>query len=94
VPPDFHQESEDSSIFGSQHSDDETNDTPFDQSPSNTVRENLHQRASACRKLDRSKWKTLRDFVDERAIEDALDNMDRDRSVLDVGYQGFVQNID
>jgi autophagy-related protein 17 len=44
--------------------------------------------------LDRSKWKTLRDFVDERAIEDALDNMDRDRSVLDVGYQGFVQNID
>jgi autophagy-related protein 17 len=32
---------------------------------------------------DRKKWKTLRDFVDERAIEDVLENIESDRNVLD-----------
>jgi hypothetical protein len=34
---------------------------------------------------DRKKWKTLRDFVDERAIEDVLDTIENDRNALDVG---------
>ena len=38
----------------------------------------------AVRKTDRSRWKTLRDFVDERAIEDALDTIEKDRLELDV----------
>jgi autophagy-related protein 17 len=33
---------------------------------------------------DRKKWKTLRDFVDERAIEDVLDTIENDRNTLDV----------
>jgi autophagy-related protein 17 len=33
---------------------------------------------------DRKRWKTLRDFVDERAIEDVLETVESDRSALDV----------
>lgn len=33
---------------------------------------------------DRKKWKTLRDFVDERAIEDVLESIENDRNQLDV----------
>ena len=33
---------------------------------------------------DRSRWKTLRDFVDERAIEDASETVDNERTALDV----------
>lgn len=33
---------------------------------------------------ERSKWKTLRDFVDEKAIEDALERMEEERTALDV----------
>ena len=32
----------------------------------------------------RGRWKTLRDFVHERAIVDAIENMDKDRNELDV----------
>lgn len=35
--------------------------------------------------MDKRRWKTLRDFVDERAIEDLLDTIERDRQELDVG---------
>lgn len=38
---------------------------------------------------DRSKWKTLRDFVAERDIEEATENMDNDRIALDVCHQSF-----
>lgn len=31
----------------------------------------------------RSKWKTLRDFVHERAIVDAIESIDKDRNELD-----------
>lgn len=90
VPPDFHQTSSDSSLFGSQHSDDEqgpyTNGhtemeaSPFHRIPSTTARKFQKQNNHA----DRKTWKTLRDFVDDRAIEDALDNMESDRNALDV----------
>jgi autophagy-related protein 17 len=33
---------------------------------------------------DRSRWKTLRDFVDERGIEEAIEKMEAERSALDV----------
>ncbi|KAH8100023.1 autophagy protein Apg17-domain-containing protein [Cristinia sonorae] len=97
VPPSFHLASSDSSLFGSQHgSDDEaeshshdehkSSDDPFPgQSPTETLRNVLrnglpkHSR----RQRDRSKWKTLRDFVDERAIEEVLDTIENDRVALD-----------
>lgn len=36
------------------------------------------------RNEDRSYWKTLRDFVDDKSIEDTLDMIDNDRLALDV----------
>ena len=38
------------------------------------------------RNIDRTKWKTLRDFVDESAIENMLDTLENDRTKLDVSY--------
>jgi autophagy-related protein 17 len=91
VPPDFHQASSDSSLFGSQHSDDEPEPEVQDRrgspqlqySPTLTVRDGhpLHKEKEV---KDRKKWKTLRDFVDERAIEDVLDTIENDRNALDV----------
>lgn len=39
------------------------------------------------RNEDRRYWKTLRDFVDDKSIEDALDMIENDRLVLDVCLQ-------
>jgi autophagy-related protein 17 len=39
---------------------------------------------SRSRNEDRSYWKTLRDFVDDKSIEDALDVIESDRLALDV----------
>ena len=57
------------------------------QSPTDTIR----NRSPLARKLERkskraerSRWKTLRDFVDGRAIEDLLDTIEKDRLELDV----------
>jgi hypothetical protein len=36
------------------------------------------------RQADRTLWKTLRDFVDEQAIEDVLETIENDRLGLDV----------
>jgi len=33
---------------------------------------------------DKSRWKTLRDFVDERTIEDALETIESERNRLEV----------
>ncbi|KAI0635683.1 autophagy protein Apg17-domain-containing protein [Trametes polyzona] len=96
VPSDFHTVSADSSPFGSQNpSEDEYESTPFGlprsnsdprQSPTDTIRNRsplarLQEKKS--RRMDRKRWKTLRDFVDERAIEDLLDTIERDRQELD-----------
>ncbi|EIW57328.1 uncharacterized protein TRAVEDRAFT_169021 [Trametes versicolor FP-101664 SS1] len=98
VPPDFHTVSADSSPFGSQNpSEDEDGDetTPFGlpqsnsnprQSPTDTIRNRsplarIQEKKS--RRMDKRRWKTLRDFVDERAIEDLLDTIERDRQELD-----------
>jgi autophagy-related protein 17 len=87
VPPDFHQGSADSSLFGSQLSGDENggkgpgkpSTSPSQHSPSATLL-GTHPHANA----DRSKWKSLRDFVDERAIDDVLETMESGKSTLDV----------
>ncbi|KAH9856475.1 autophagy protein Apg17-domain-containing protein [Lenzites betulinus] len=96
VPPDFHIVSTDSSPFGSQNpSEDEDDTTPFGlphsnsnprQSPTDTIRTRspmarLQEKRS--RRMDRRRWKTLRDFVDERAIEDLLDVIETDRQDLE-----------
>ena len=82
VPNDFHSTSDDSSIFGSPKS--ETNEDPIiatsDRSPAATLRGQLTDKAT-----DKSRWKTLRDFIDERAIEEVLESVEIERAALDVG---------
>ena len=73
VPPDFHLSSSDSSLFGSQHSDDVPNGFL-----------NETQADVNGRHKDRSRWKNLRDFVDFGAIMKATEDMDDDRDTLDV----------
>ncbi|KAI0951131.1 hypothetical protein AcW1_008249 [Taiwanofungus camphoratus] len=92
VAPDFHSTaSSDSCPFGSQHnSEDEQDGNALfgeqpEQSPTQTLRnvsQNMKQHVNG-RHKDRSRWKTLRDFVDERAIEDVLDTIENDRNDLD-----------
>ncbi|GBE87793.1 autophagy protein Apg17-domain-containing protein [Sparassis latifolia] len=92
VPPDFYSTSSGSSPFGSQlNSDEEHDDNPIfseqqpGTSPTETLRnemQNENHKAEGSR-LKKSTWKTLRDFVDERAIEDVLDTIESDRNALD-----------
>lgn len=98
VPPDFHSTSPVSSLFGSQNvSEDEAQDpkTYFkpEQSPTETLRDvlrnGIYNMKRKQRETDRTKWKTLRDFVDERSIEDLLENIESERNVLDVCFTGF-----
>jgi len=111
VPPEFHQSPEDSSLFGSQHSDPEAEAihkqkrTPqkkangplvSPQSPSATLRHHQGSRSlkedkskgdgeiDKGKKDDRKRWKTLRDFVDDQAIEDIHETIEDDRTALDV----------
>ena len=73
VPPGLHQLSSGSSLFGSQHSLSE----PLDKNPEgDTTANGSHD--------PKAKWKTLRDFVDEKGIEEAFERMDEDRNNLDV----------
>ncbi|GLB40493.1 putative autophagy protein Apg17 [Lyophyllum shimeji] len=112
VPPDFHESaSADSSLFGSQHSDDDqqrrngvgtggaerskpngTTLSAVSHSPSSTLRSGLQNGHGIKQKGEQEKspsdeskrsWKTLRDFVDEQAIEDVLETMENDRLGLD-----------
>ena len=98
VPPDFYLTSPVSSLFGSQNgSDDEHEDGRANgsvvafqpgASPTETLRavqrNGIMNGLRRARAEERSTWKTLRDFVDEQAIEDMLDTLDSDRNVLDV----------
>ncbi|GJE96586.1 autophagy-related protein 17 [Phanerochaete sordida] len=92
VPPEFHTTSPVSSLFGSPNaSEDEAEETRAyfkpGQSPTETLRDVLRNGIGSLkrkhRELDRTRWKTLRDFVDERSIEDLLDNIESERGVLD-----------
>jgi autophagy-related protein 17 len=92
VPPGFHENASGSSIFLNPSSESESeephNVTAPDHSPTLTIRRSNGNVASAFRKVgklkDKSRWKTLRDFVDERAIEDALETIEAERNKLDV----------
>lgn len=100
VPPEFHQTSADSSLFGSQHSDQEDQpelEPSHDQSnskilpppsPSATVRNHSgvigRTVPKNTRDQDRKLWKNLRDFVDDQAIEDILETIEGNRTALDV----------
>lgn len=92
VPPDFHQSPSESSIFGSQHPSDDEQDESEATTDAETPVLTRGRRSKADQKADererdredRRKWKTLRDFVHERGIEDETEKMDADRGMLDV----------
>ena len=67
------------------------------QSPSATVREHVFEKRPenkpATKTVDRSTWKTLRDFVDESAIEQVLDAVENDRTRLDVRTRVFGPDV-
>jgi autophagy-related protein 17 len=93
VPPDFHENASGPSIFLDPTSESETeepnNVTAPDHSPTLTIRHSngnvVHTSTKASkRKEDKNRWKTLRDFVDERAIEDVLETIESERNRLEV----------
>lgn len=76
-------------------SEDEADPSPFPNgssgpahSPTDTVRSlrrHMNGRTNGSVSRDnRSTWKTLRDFVDEHAVEEVLDRIESDRNELDV----------
>lgn len=75
VPPSFHQSSLESSLFGIQ-ANDNTEDPE---------RDNSHEPIGDTQdpSRDRKKWKTLRDFVDERGLEDVFESIEGERNALD-----------
>ncbi|KAF9466562.1 autophagy protein Apg17-domain-containing protein [Collybia nuda] len=97
VPSDFHEStSADSSLFGSQHSEDESHPKEtakvngrtmsISHSPSSTIRTGLRkgkQKQKSDPQAERKWWKNLRDFVDDQAIEDLLETIENDRLGLD-----------
>lgn len=87
VPPDFHQHSAASSLFGSQHSEDEEDaHASAPSSPRHSLSSTVHNVRKEKSRPDRQTWKTLRDFVDDQAIEDVLEKMENERAVLDVRF--------
>ncbi|KAJ3724767.1 hypothetical protein C8R42DRAFT_640692 [Lentinula raphanica] len=86
VPPEFHLTSAASSIFGSQNSEDEqqastrqVNDiAPLFQSPSDTI---LGSKRKP--QIDRKNRKTIRDFVDDQARVDIVENMKEEHTVVE-----------
>lgn len=97
VPPVFHTTAApDPSPFGIQNDSDserDPDDIPIfgeqlhapSQSPTDTLRNitrSVRLNVNGVPR-DRSTWKTLRDFVDERTIEDVLDTIESDRNALD-----------
>ncbi|KDQ59057.1 hypothetical protein JAAARDRAFT_127658 [Jaapia argillacea MUCL 33604] len=88
IPPDFHLDPTDLSPFGSQHSSPSSSGggEQAGYSPTITIRGDISSHSRKKRdelREDRSKWKTLRDFVDERAIEDTLEGLENDRMELE-----------
>jgi autophagy-related protein 17 len=82
VPNDFHSTSDNSSIFGSPKSEieEDTIISSTERSSAATLRAKPVNKSA-----DKSRWKTLRDFIDERAIEEVLETIEIERGGLDVG---------
>jgi autophagy-related protein 17 len=81
VPPSFYETASGSSIFGSQASEKDLT-VPAEEAAGATGTEGATREGKE--DAARTKWKTLRFFVDERAIEEAIERMDDDRNVLEV----------
>lgn len=86
VPPSFYETASGSSIFGSQTSEkDAFAPVPDDPSGVEGTAQTKDGATAAAREGNktRTKWKTLRFFVDERAMEEAMERMDEDRNSLE-----------
>jgi len=79
VPPSFHQSSLESSLFGIQASDNQKNITDEGELSENAAHEGDRRDLPHAR----HKWKTLRDFVDERGLEDVFESIEGERNALD-----------
>jgi autophagy-related protein 17 len=97
VPPDFHKDDANSSLFGSQHSNEEGEERPRSPHLRTSLTDTLRiDRPNARPGTDRTKWKSLRDFVDEKAINEVLETIENNRSTLDVcnilplAYQNYL----
>jgi autophagy-related protein 17 len=86
VPPSFYEDASGSSLFGSHPS---LKDPSLSMEP--PTNETPHKDDGAITKDmgTRMKWKSLRFFVDERAIEEAIERMDEDRSALEVSHDSI-----
>ncbi|CAE6406702.1 unnamed protein product [Rhizoctonia solani] len=86
VPPSLHKTVSGSSVFGSPRSDlgHQLFDTPKPgiNGKASLAASHLNQESDQT-VHERSKWKTLRDFIDERSIEEALERIEEERSHLD-----------
>ncbi|KAF8207617.1 autophagy-related protein 17 [Mycena galopus ATCC 62051] len=83
VPPDFHQHSSASSLFGSQHSEDERK--PLRMVSFTAPQSLVHRPQRAEREKPRrsSNVENSARFVDDQAVEDVLDKMESERTTLD-----------
>ncbi|KAG8708229.1 autophagy protein 17, partial [Ceratobasidium sp. 395] len=87
VPPSLHKTITGSSVFGSPASNTSKELPPVSQSgmngrPPHDAGRVDHEKNTVTDQ-DRRKWKTLRDFIDERSIEDALEGIEEERLQLD-----------
>ncbi|KAG8932817.1 autophagy protein 17 [Tulasnella sp. 418] len=89
VPPALHLNASSSSLFGSQHEflAEKEPQQPQTEPPTDGnvgASASLEKsRAMTNRTNEKSKWKTLRDFVDERGIDEVIDRMDSERATLE-----------
>ena len=87
VPPDFHLSSSSSSLFGGVGDDSgesDNSDLECEREGNGGLPNGKKKTGSTRRNDDRSKWKTLRDFVDFSGIAKATEEMDEDRDLLEV----------
>ncbi|KAG8775002.1 autophagy protein 17 [Ceratobasidium sp. 428] len=87
VPPSLHKTITGSSVFGSPASNTSKELPPVSQSGMNGRSPHdagrVDHEKNTVTDQDRRKWKTLRDFIDERSIEDALERIEEERLQLD-----------
>ena len=97
MPPSFQDPVPDLDLFGSQHSDSEGEEPPQDVTPGHSptltirggsIRQWKREKKAEARQRDRSRWKSLRDFANERSIEGVLETIESERNDLDVCLQG------
>jgi autophagy-related protein 17 len=85
VPPEFHTAPAASEVFGEQISEEEdilTSEPAADNWEELATRSPTTLRGEKG-KAERARWKTLRDFVDERGIEEVIERMEDDRATLE-----------